>query len=166
MQEVAMLSLQENVTLYSQGLDQQDSQYTARRQATQLFWRVYSEGKRRQLWSSLFRRQNHLHDLSKTLQTAQIKSRHAAGLQSVPISRIRGSEGRCRDFDAAFRPAHTCTEERWVSIATAEMLEVALPPVDLIQVGDTYYVRDGHHRISVARSLGRMVIEAEVTVFE
>jgi uncharacterized protein (DUF1015 family) len=84
----------------------------------------------------------------------------------VPIAKIQGSEGRCQDFDSAFHPTHNHTEERWVSIATAEKLEVSLPPVELIQVGEIYYVRDGHHRISVAKSLGQMVIEAQVTVWD
>jgi hypothetical protein len=43
---------------------------------------------------------------------------------------------------------------------------VPLPPIKLIQVGDCYYVRDGHHRLSVARALGEQFIEAEVTVWE
>jgi hypothetical protein len=161
-----MLSLQENVTIYSQALDHRDTRERARRQAKQLFWRVFSEGKRRQLWNSLICRRNHLHDLGETLQHTQVKSRHAVSLQNVNIAEIRGSEGRCQDFDAAFRPTHNRTEERWVNIATAIKLDVTLPPVELIQVGDVYYVRDGHHRISVAKSFGQIVIEAEVIVWE
>jgi len=42
---------------------------------------------------------------------------------------------------------------------------LVLPPVQLIQVGADYYVRDGHHRVSVTRALGLDVIEAEVTVW-
>jgi len=43
---------------------------------------------------------------------------------------------------------------------------VTLPLVDLVQVGDVYFVRDGHHRISVARAFGQESIDAQVTVWE
>lgn len=161
-----MLSTQESVSIYNQGLGHPDAGYRARRQAIQLFWRVYSQGQRRRLWNRLVHNENYLRELSEALQGTQVKSRHAAGLQTVSIAKIHGSEGRSLDFDAAFYPTHNRTEERWVSIATAQKLDVALPPIELILVGDVYYVRDGHHRISVAKSLGQIVIEAEVTVWE
>ena len=53
-----------------------------------------------------------------------------------------------------------------MSVAGAQLQDVPLPPVDLIQVGDRYFVRDGHHRISVARTLGQHFVEAEVTVYQ
>jgi hypothetical protein len=161
-----MLSTQESVSIYNQGLGHPDAGYRARRQAIQLFCRVYFQGQRRRLWNNLVRGENYLRELSEALQDMPVKSRHVAGLQNVTIAKIHGSEGRSQDFDAAFRPTHNRTQERWVSIATAQKLDVALPPVELIQVGDVYYVRDGHHRISVAKALGQMVIEAEVTVWE
>ena len=161
-----MLSLQESVAIFNQELGHEDAGYRARHQAIQLFWRVYSEGRHRRWWNSLVRRKNHLRDLGKALQGKQVKSQYAAGLRNVVIARIRGSEGRGQDFDAAFRPNSSRTEERWVNIAAARRLEGALPPVELIQVGNIYFVRDGHHRISVARALGQKEIEAEVTVWE
>ncbi len=161
-----MLSTQESVSIFNQELGNPDAGYRARRQAIQLFWRAYSQGQRRRLWNKLVRSRNYLLELRGALQGKQVKSSHAAGLQYVAIDKIHGSEGRSLDFDAAFLPTHNRTEERWVSIATAQKLDVALPPVELIQLGNIYYVRDGHHRISVAKSLGQMVIEADVTVWE
>lgn len=87
---------------------------------------------------------------------------HHLGLRNVPIDQIRGSESRSHDFDRQFRPLKAHNRERWTSIAVARMMGAALPPVSLIQVGQVYYVRDGHHRISVARHLGQASIEAEV----
>jgi hypothetical protein len=55
---------------------------------------------------------------------------------------------------------------RWLSVARALEKGVALPPVELIQLGDRYFVRDGHHRISVARAMRQDEIEATVTVLE
>jgi hypothetical protein len=88
------------------------------------------------------------------------------GTKTVLISQIRGSEGRCDDFDIDFLPRQTHSEERWLNVARARQLDAMLPPVDLIQVGRVYFVRDGHHRISVARALGQEYFEARVTVWE
>jgi len=53
-----------------------------------------------------------------------------------------------------------------MGIAAARQMGRTLPPVELIQIGDLYFVRDGHHRISVARGMGQEHIDAEVTVWE
>jgi hypothetical protein len=89
-----------------------------------------------------------------------------AGIRTVPISKIRGSEGRSEDFDREFHPLRLHNQGRWLSVATARQRGVVLPPVELIQIGDIYFVRDGHHRISVAKAFGQEEIEAEVTVWE
>jgi hypothetical protein len=85
-----------------------------------------------------------------------------AGLQEVPIGSIQGSEGRTTDFDQDFNPLRDTTMGRWLSILKARVAGQDLPPVDLVKVGGTYYVRDGHHRISVARALGEQYITATV----
>ncbi len=78
----------------------------------------------------------------------------------------RCREGRCDDFDVGFHPLKEHTEERWVSVARAQLRGLGLPPVELIQVGDAYFVCDGHHRISVAAALGQQEIDAVVTVWQ
>jgi hypothetical protein len=84
----------------------------------------------------------------------------------VPIQKIRGSQGRTKDFDRGFHPLKNHTRDRWVGIAVARQRGTALPSVSLVQVGDLYFVLDGHHRISVARALGQRDIEAHVTVWQ
>jgi hypothetical protein len=84
----------------------------------------------------------------------------------VPIRQIRGSEGRCRYFDRDLNPLYDQARGRWLSIARVRQQGRALPPVVLVQVGDIFFVRDGHHRISVARALGQTEIDARVTVWE
>lgn len=84
------------------------------------------------------------------------------GTQFVPIDCVRGTEGRSEDFDVEFYPLQVHVRERWVSVMKAMLDGVTLPPVELIRVGSTYYVRDGHHRLSVARALGQEHIEARV----
>ena len=67
-------------------------------------------------------------------------------------------------FDTQFHPLKHGTRQRWVGIMMARRSGLSLPPVKLIRVGDAYFVRDGHHRVSVARALAEEYIEAEVTV--
>jgi len=109
-----------------------------------------------------------LFDLVKVRATYKILDQHHLGVQTVPISRIRGSsaEGRSRDFDADFRPLKSHNEARWLSVAAARQRGVKLPLVILIQVGEIYFVQDGHHRISVARALGQKEIQAKVTIWQ
>jgi hypothetical protein len=83
----------------------------------------------------------------------------------VLIAQIDGSENRSTDFDRNFNPLNDHTRDRWLSIARAWQRGRYLPPVKLIQVGDHYFVRDGHHRISVARALGWEVVYATVEVW-
>ena len=65
-------------------------------------------------------------------------------------------------MNALFRPLVNHTRDRWVSIAIARHQGINLPPVELIQVGEEYFVRDGHHRVSVAKTFGQATIEAQV----
>lgn len=130
-----------------------------------LYPRVRGRGRWSQLWSILTRGSRRLFALNEINTSCRIDTRHAAGVQTVPISQIRGSEGRNNDFDRGFYPLQNHSKERWVSIATAWQQGKILPVVELIKVGDIYFVRDGHHRISVARALGLKEVEARVTVW-
>jgi hypothetical protein len=85
------------------------------------------------------------------------------GLQDVPVDQIVGSVGRYRDFTSSFLPRSGEMQERWSRVyAMAQSME-GLPPVELYKVGDAYFVRDGNHRVSVARQLGAKTIQAHVT---
>jgi hypothetical protein len=133
--------------------------------AVTLYVRSRRHGQRGSFWSSRSRDSRHLLDLSKIEGGCQVDSRCYAGLHTVPIEQIRGSEGRSDDFDRHFHPLQDHCMSRWLRVARARDQDKVLPPVVLIQVGDVYFVRDGHHRISVARALGQLDIEAEVTVW-
>jgi hypothetical protein len=90
-------------------------------------------------------------------------SERRLGLQVVPLDSIAGTVDRGRDFDRRFRPTSARTRSRWEQIAVAMRRGEPLPPVDLMKIGDLYFVRDGHHRVSVARALGLKEIDASVT---
>ena len=87
---------------------------------------------------------------------------HDLGLQVVPLDAIVGSVDRTVDFDRGLRPTSARLRSRWERINAAQRRGEALPPVSLYKIGDLYFVRDGHHRVSVAKSLGRSDIDAYV----
>lgn len=136
------------------------------RYADRLYCRTRSRACWGQFWSMLTRRSHSLLQLSAVEATCNVRSRCWAGIQTVRLRSIRGSEGRCQDFDADFRPLKELSRKRWMAIAAAWELGTGLPPVKLVQIRDLYFVRDGHHRISVARARGQENIEAEVTAWE
>jgi hypothetical protein len=85
------------------------------------------------------------------------------GLVTVPLEKIVGSEGRYRDFNRHFLPRKEHLRQRWVSVDKTHYQDIILPPVRLYEMGGVYFVRDGNHRVSVARSLGQLEIDAEVS---
>jgi hypothetical protein len=85
------------------------------------------------------------------------------GLQTIPLDSIVGSVGRTREFDRSFRPTSSRVRPRWERIANAQRRGKDMPPISVYRVGDLHFVRDGHHRVSVARAQGRDVIDAYVT---
>jgi hypothetical protein len=90
-------------------------------------------------------------------------SERQLGARVVPLDAIVGTVDRGRDFDRSFRPTSGRVRSRWEQIAVAMRRGDELPPVDLMKIGDLYFVRDGHHRVSVARALGFKEIDAYVT---
>jgi hypothetical protein len=91
-----------------------------------------------------------------------VRGQHDRGIQTVPLAQIVGSEGRYADFDRLFMPRHEATKERWKNIGRAHYNDVILPPVELYKLGGVYFVRDGNHRVSVARQQGQTDIDAYV----
>jgi hypothetical protein len=84
------------------------------------------------------------------------------GVQSVPVNQIVGSVDRFQDFDREFLPRQNYTRNRWQNVDRAYYTETRLPPIQLYKVGDIYFVKDGNHRVSVAREKGVEFIDAEV----
>jgi hypothetical protein len=134
--------------------------------AQRLYHRAARAGFMYRLMARLRRTPCGLRDLEEIEHCGGVRARHALGLRTVEIARIGGSEGRTGEFDARFYPRDERTAARWQSVATARYRDLALPPVELILVEDTYYVRDGHHRVSVSVARGEWYIEARVTVWE
>jgi len=84
-------------------------------------------------------------------------------LKEIPLDAIVGSVGRYSDFTRSFLPRHDSNQERWARVQLAVNDPQGVPPIEVYEVGDVYFVRDGHHRVSVARQLGSTHMQAYVT---
>ena len=100
-----------------------------------------------------------LNDVKKVLKP---KGEVYVGMKSVAVSKIVGSEGRYNDFDSHFLPKAAHLKQRWARVDEAHLTDVPLPPITLYELGGLYFVRDGNHRVSVARAQGVSYIDAEV----
>lgn len=116
----------------------------------------------RSIWANLTGKDNSLIPFEDLRKALGIRSQHYRGLRPVPLDRIIGSLDRGSDFDRVFHPTQTHSRMKWLSVDSAYLQGVTLPPVSLYKVGDAYFVVDGHHRVSVARQQGQAFIDAEV----
>lgn len=88
------------------------------------------------------------------------------GIQNVPMESIVGSEGRYHAFTRSFLPLQEDLRDRWKKIDQVRESGQSLPPVELYKVSNAFFVKDGHHRISVARTKGAKYIEARVYEYQ
>ncbi|MGZ5476856.1 MAG: hypothetical protein ACXW29_11735, partial [Thermoanaerobaculia bacterium] len=95
----------------------------------------------------------------------RLRSVAERGIQEVPLGRIIGSLGREREFNRIFLPREEALRDRWEEVHDMAQGPEGFQSVELYQVGDAYFVIDGHHRVSVARALGAPTIEAHVREF-
>lgn len=134
--------------------------------ALALFRRAFAKGKRDRLLAALIKKRNHLFSIEQISKSKEIYAQNGCGLKTVPIKMIQGSEGRSKDFDRSFNPITKHNMHRWMGVATQRLKGRTLPAVDLVQIGEFFFVMDGHHRISVARALGEKFIDANVTLWK
>lgn len=85
------------------------------------------------------------------------------GTKEIPLDKIVGSVARHKDFTRSFLPKHQADQERWAELRAAMDDMVGMPPIEVYQVGDAYFVQDGNHRVSISRDLGSKTITAYVT---
>lgn len=127
----------------------------------------FDEARRKALLTALLdtvrRRPNNMLSLEEVRARLNVRGQRHLGHQTVPLDHIVGSEGRYGDFDRSFLPRSDALKQRWSRVDRAILQAVELPPVDLYKIGDVYFVRDGNHRVSVARREGQAYIDANVT---
>jgi hypothetical protein len=109
------------------------------------------------------RRAGRLAYLADDVGWAATCPRRRLGLQTIAIASIVGSSDRHKAevFDREFRPPEW-SRTRWGQMYHAAQRGAEMPPISVYRVGDEHFVRDGHHRVSVARALGATAIEARV----
>ncbi|MEN3188772.1 MAG: hypothetical protein ABDK94_08365, partial [Atribacterota bacterium] len=120
---------------------------------------------RRAFWKKLLGKVRHHHlllPLSPWREIAGSGEEIYKGIQTVPIDKIIGTENRFDDFDREFLPLKKQDRHRWARIHQLYQSGQSLPVVSLVKVGEFYFVRDGHHRISVAKAERAEYIDAEV----
>jgi hypothetical protein len=105
-----------------------------------------------------------LASLDDVLGSAPPAGRRAVGIREVPLTSIVGTAetGKARAFDRRFRPPSR-SRNRWERLWVAARRGAPLPPISVYRLGSRHFVQDGHHRVSVARTLGMAAIDAEVT---
>jgi hypothetical protein len=130
----------------------------------------FSRARRRQALSRLARRLRREPDdvnvilpFDEVVEALGWRGERRLGVQVIPLDSIVGTVDRSRDFDRRFRPTSRRVRRRWEGIAAATRRGEAMPPIDVYRIGDLHFVRDGHHRVSVARALGLDTIEAHIT---
>ncbi len=84
------------------------------------------------------------------------------GVHAIPINKIVGSEGRYKDFNRSFLPKIDTIRDRWKNVDKAHYKDIELPPIQVYKIGDVYFVKDGNHRVSVAKQQGKKFIDASV----
>jgi hypothetical protein len=124
-----------------------------------------SKAFRRAIRAALTRRKPRLISLDSVLAAAGLEGKSFGGVREIPLDRVVGSaaaEIKAHDFDPGFLPVNRRLRDRWTRIYRAMVEGDELPPIDVYKLDDYYYVIDGHHRVSVARALGRTDINARV----
>jgi Domain of unknown function (DUF4032) len=112
--------------------------------------------------SFLTRRPNDLLSFQEVREHLPIKSQVYRGVRAIPVAQIIGSVDRYEDFNRRFLPTQTHTQARWENVDEATLTDIVLPPIQVYQIGEAYFVLDGNHRVSVAKEKGMAFIDAQV----
>lgn len=99
-------------------------------------------------------------------QKLRLSKASGYSLKTIPVDAIIGSVDGYRDFTRNFLPKHDEAEQQWVSTELSALNDGELPPIEVAQVGDVYFVLDGLHCVSVARQRGIPELEAYVMEFQ
>lgn len=127
------------------------------------FRRLRSRADLNELVSRLTGEPNQLLSYDDVIQKLRLQGSAERGLKDIPLEAIVGSVGRYNDFTRDFLPRRDEDRDRWARIKTVATGMVGLPPIEVYKIGEAYFVKDGNHRVSVARDLGASHIQAYVT---
>ena len=123
---------------------------------------AFQKGFRNSILNWLFNHNNSLLDFDEIRKEIPWQGQFDIGMKEIRMQDIVGSVGRYQDFDRSFLPRRSGSRDRWVNIDKAHIQAINLPPIEVYKVGSVYFVKDGNHRVSVARERGQQYIEANV----
>jgi len=130
------------------------------------FDQAYQKGFFHALFNRLRGKQSGLFSFDEIRRNLSVTSQVDRGMKVIPIEKIIGSLNRYQDFNDRFLPVQRYTRQRWINIDRVHLVGEYLPPVEVYQLGDFYFVIDGNHRISVAKEKGQKFIDAHVIELE
>jgi nucleotide-binding universal stress UspA family protein len=134
--------------------------------AVEDFHRARLQAKLEGIIARLTGRSTELLSYEQVRRSLGARERYSQQLEDIPLDAIVGSVGRYKDFTRSFLPKQEGTKDRWARVEVAMTGLEGVPPIEVYKVGDVYFVRDGNHRVSVARQLGSDYIQAYVTEVE
>jgi len=130
--------------------------------AVEDFYKAHRKASLKEIVATLAGRQSGLLRYDEILWKLHSKGQSDKGLQDIPLNAIVGSVGRYLDFTRDFLPKRINDKDRWVNVKAAMMGLKGVPPIEVYRVGEVYFVKDGNHRVSVAREMGHEYIQAYV----
>ncbi len=135
-----------------------------RNEARREWTRARRKARQTRLLAQLEGQARDLLDFNRVAHQLSLTNAVYRGVQNVPLDKIVGSVGRYQDFTRAFLPIADGVHARWQRIAEIYLdpMSGGVTPIELYKVGNAYFVKDGNHRVSVARQLGLSDIEAYV----
>ncbi len=142
--------------------DKTEKEATSKHHSDMAFSRAISKAFIQELKDLLLRRSKRLLPFDDVKEKLELWYGRDLGVQSVPLKSIVGSQGRYRNFTRHFFPLDENLRDRWKQVETAVTSGKDLPPVELYKVCNAYFVKDGHHRVSVAKVKNRITIDARV----
>jgi hypothetical protein len=107
--------------------------------------------------------QDRLLQFDQVIGELGFRGEYYLGLRTIRLDTVVGTVDKACDFDRRFWPASARDRQRWAELDGAERGGAVLPPIEVLRVGGLYFVKDGHHRVSVARATGQQMIDADVT---
>lgn len=130
------------------------------------FDKAYNKGLFSRIFAGLRGEADSLLSFNFVMRYVKVENEFYKGIQFVKIDDIIGSEGRYNDFNKEFLPKRKILRQRWERVDVAHYKDIILPPIQVYQLGKAYFVRDGNHRVSVARRKGQEFIDAEVVMIK
>ncbi len=116
------------------------------------------------IWSTLTGSSNRLIHFQQVEEQLDFEQTEKLGLQEIPLDAIVGSVNRQHDFTRKFLPRSGVDPQRWQRVD--QVVGQQIPPIDVYQIDEVYFVLDGNHRVSIARQRGMTHIPAFITRIE